>query len=513
MKLREDIVAVYREVHTWVGILAALFLFIAFYAGSVSMFEQTLQNWLTPESHLPAPVSLDRTPELMEKAFTAFPDARQNYTIVLTPDKTQPARLVWPQNPKSREHGPILLVAAALDPEGGLITEKQPPSETAHFIDVLHQRVGLPLPEDVAMPFMGVVALAYAIALVSGVIAFLPALKRTLFAVRLEGGKRRAWLDLHNVFGFFSLPFHVVMAITSVLFAFHEPIYAVQNILFHNDAHPAHARQHASPARETAPLLTPAALVASLARQAPGFEPDTLNYTTRPGPGGGTLTLRVAGHDPRFVMRGPNAGFAVMDPVTGHILSTDYLPGHQSGGFATITSFFSLHFGSYGGYPVRWAYLVLGFGGAFLFYTGNQLWIMARQRRERATGLVTATRGSRVLSSLTIGCTTGCMTGIAAIITFAAAVPNPMTYMPVALIYYATFLLCTVLAFILPVQTKARALFCITALSHIILAVAALTRGGSPDDDTSFIVAALALTLALLFFMVAKKRGYSGLTH
>lgn len=104
-------------------------------------------------------------------------------------------RSIWPQNPKSHEHGPTPLVAAALDTNGILITEKQPPSETAHFIDVLHQRVGLPLPEDVAMPFMGVVALAYAVALVSGVIAFLPALKRTLFAVRLEGGKRRAWLD------------------------------------------------------------------------------------------------------------------------------------------------------------------------------------------------------------------------------------------------------------------------------------------------------------------------------
>ncbi|MCH4092519.1 PepSY-associated TM helix domain-containing protein [Acetobacter sp.] len=511
MKLRDDIVSVYREVHSWVGILAALFLFIAFYAGSVSMFEQTLQNWLTPESHLPPPVSLDRTPELMEKAFAAFPDARGNYTIVLTPDKTQPARLVWPQNPKSREHGPNRLVAAALDPNGTLVTEKQPLSETAHFIDVLHQRVGLPLPEDLAMPFMGVVALAYAIALVSGVIAFLPALKRTLFAVRLEGGKRRAWLDLHNVFGFFSLPFHVVMAITSVLFAFHEPIYAVQNILFHSDAHPAHTRPHPSPARDAASPLTPAALVASLTQQAPGFEADTLNYVTRPGPGGGTLTLRVAGHDPRFVMRGPNAGFAVMDPVTGRILSTDYLPGHQSGGFATITSFFSLHFGSYGGYPVRWAYLVLGFGGAFLFYSGNQLWIMARRRRERATGLVTETRGSRILSSLTIGCSTGCMTGIAAIITLAAALPTPMTYMPVSLVYYGTFLFCTLLAFSLPSQSKARVLFGVTALSHITLAVAALTRGGSLGDGTSFIIAVLAVILALLFYMMAKKKGYSGL--
>lgn len=42
------------------------------------------------------------------------------------------------------------------------------------------------------------------------------------------------WMDAHNVAGIISLPFHLVMALTASVFAFHDGIYAVQNKLFHN---------------------------------------------------------------------------------------------------------------------------------------------------------------------------------------------------------------------------------------------------------------------------------------
>lgn len=511
MKLRADIVEVYRQVHSWVGILAGLFLFVAFYAGAISMFEQTLQNWLTPASSLPAPVSLERTPELMDKAFAAFPEARKTYTIVLAPDNTQPARLVWPRNPHASPHAPSVLVAAALDAKGDLVTATQPPSEVAHFIDVLHQRMGLPLPDAVAMPIMGLIALLYALALVSGTIAYLPALKKTLFAVRLEGGKRKAWLDLHNVFGFFSLPFHIVTAVTSVVFAFHEPIFAMQDMIFHKDGPPAaHVHAYAGPplvaAGHVAVPLEPAALVAALAQEAPGFVPSSLTYALRPGPEGGKLTLRVAGNDPRFVTRGPFGGFAGVDPATGHILSGDYLPGHQPTGFAVITSFFTLHFGSYGGAPVRWGYLVLGFAGAFLFYTGNQLWVVARRRRERGSGVLTDTRGTRLLYALTIGCCAGCVSGLAVVIAVAALSLQPLSYMQAALLYYAVFVLCVLLAFCLPADRKAPLLFLMAGVSNVFLAAAALVRGWHPDG-VSWAVAVVALALAAGLLLVPVRTG------
>ena len=44
MKMPTDVVKMYKEVHGWVGILSGLCLFIAFYAGALTMFELPLQR-------------------------------------------------------------------------------------------------------------------------------------------------------------------------------------------------------------------------------------------------------------------------------------------------------------------------------------------------------------------------------------------------------------------------------------------------------------------------------------
>lgn len=36
-------------------------------------------------------------------------------------------------------------------------------------------------------------------------------------------------------------------------------------------------------------------------------------------------------------------------------------------GQSAVNTFFMLHFGSYGGNPVRWMYLLMGLGGTLLF--------------------------------------------------------------------------------------------------------------------------------------------------
>ncbi|MFT9061108.1 MAG: PepSY-associated TM helix domain-containing protein, partial [Acetobacter orientalis] len=62
MKLRADLVQMYRDVHSWVGIIAGLFLFVAFYAGAITMLEEPLQQWASRPDVLPPPDSREQTP-------------------------------------------------------------------------------------------------------------------------------------------------------------------------------------------------------------------------------------------------------------------------------------------------------------------------------------------------------------------------------------------------------------------------------------------------------------------
>ena len=50
LKIGSDIIKVYKDVHTWAGIVCGLMLFIAFYAGAITMFEKPPVRWATPPS-------------------------------------------------------------------------------------------------------------------------------------------------------------------------------------------------------------------------------------------------------------------------------------------------------------------------------------------------------------------------------------------------------------------------------------------------------------------------------
>lgn len=544
MKLRADLVQLYRDVHSWVGIVAGIFLFVAFYAGAVTMFEEPLQSWASAPVALPPPVSLEQTPLLLEKALAAYPEARDDYTIAVTPDDAQRGRLTWDGSGGQVHHGPTQSMAAGLDGQGNLVVVPKTPSEAAHFVDVLHQQVGLPLPHTQAMVLMGAVALLYAVALVSGVIAYLPALMKTLFAVRLGQSVRKRWLDVHNLLGLFSLPFHLVMAISSVVFAFHGQIFAVEHMLFPGSSTGQHGGQHGgmhggghgggghagghggasgvgapsvtgaasassipvslpAPVPVSVPVLAPTEILAIMAQRAPGFVPEVLNYMQL---GHGKDVVRVFGHDVRYPTRGPTGGFVVLNSHTGAVQSGEYMPGHQPAKFAIVTTFFALHFGSFGGTSVRWGYVVLGLAGAFLFYTGNQLWIVSRRRRERESGLVVETRGTKLLAALTSGCTTGCVAGISAVFCAVPLLPYGGTYGAVSAVYYSMFCVFVVAAFCLPGQRGIRLLLAaaggVTACVPLMLCLHGAHLLRTPEGLG---VALMAALLSVFLFASAAK--------
>jgi len=437
MAIRTDIIRVYKDVHGWVGICSGIALFIAFYAGALTMFEDVIQRWASPPPALAAAPSLERSPELIAKVLEAHPEAARSFDVHVALGPEQPARLSWTVG--DAEHGPASTFYASLDTDGALQVAEQGPSGVAQWIDVLHQQVGLPFPHEIAMPIMGVVALLYAMALVSGVIILLPSLIKDLFAVRIGRNVKRMWLDIHNVLGLFSLPFHIVMALSAIVFAFHDQFYMAQGAVAPPPAR--EARAGGSPAPEARAALSPAEIVARLQRQAPGFEPLTLGF--QKGPRG--ESVRVTGRDTRYPMRGATFGVAVVDPYSGAIKSSDYMPGLQSAGFAVLSSFFALHFGNFGGPLVQWSYFLLGLGGAFLFYTGNLLWIESRRRRERKAGPVAQSRSTRVLAGLTVCSSLGCVAGIS--VTLAAAKILPLFGAATTgwhqILYYAPFLAMT----------------------------------------------------------------------
>ena len=414
MNIGSDIVKVYKDVHIWVGIVCGLMLFIAFYAGAITMFEKPLERWAAPPSALAEAPPLEDAEQLLAAVLAGYPQAANRYAIVVDIAPDQPARVIWSERGsrprESIEYG------ASFAADGSLQTERLRKSVAAGLVDRMHQYVGLPLPDNIANIIMGLVALAYAVALLSGLIVLLPTLARDVFALRVGRNLKRMWLDAHNALGIFSLPFHLVMALTSVVFAFHTPFYATKAKALYGGQ--IDWGQHEAPPTGEMPL--PAReLLARVHLQLPGFDVHNFSFQRN---GDGQLEATLYGLDERHGTRGRTWMRTHIDPYTGAVDTHD-LPGHMEGWSEAVNAFFALHFGSYGGNAVRWLYVLMGLAGAALFYTGNVLWIESRRRRQRGAGTVEQKRSARVLGCLAVGIALGSMAGISATIAVAKWLP------------------------------------------------------------------------------------------
>ncbi len=468
-KIRSDIVKVYKDVHIWVGILAGLMLFVAFYAGAITMFEKPLERWATPPSALAAPPPLERASDLVRAVLAEHPQAAKNYSVMVAITPDAPARVIW------RERGErprqFIEYGASLAPDGSLQVERLEKAPVAQLVDTLHQRVGLPLPDAAAHPVMGIVALLYLVALVSGVIILLPTLAKDFFALRIGRNIKRLWLDVHNALGFVSLPLHLVMALTSVVFAFHDPFYDVQGKVVYPNGIPWGEEAHALPPSPGAQLLSADVLLRRVRAQLPGFDVHSFTFQQV----GGRVEGRVTGLDVRHGTRARTSASTHLDPHTGAVDPHD-LPGRMERWDAAVNGFFMLHFGSYGGNPVRVLYLLLGLGGALVFYTGNLLWIESRRRKQRDQGLPEQKRSTRVLGALTVGVSLGCVAGISA--TVAATKWLPARVADVAAwhegIYYTVFVAAIAWAFLRGTARSAHELLWVAAFMTLLVPLGSL---------------------------------------
>lgn len=503
----------YLAVHTWVGIVSGLLLFIAFYAGAFSMLEPEITRWTQPAGARDISNDADAA---VKRFFETHPKAQGNLSVQLPNEHGQPLLLRYSQRDR---HEWLELGQDGQLRKPGLAAEDD---QSGNFVDYLHRKAGLPIPLDWAEPVIGVVSLLYALALISGVVVLLPSLVKDLFYLRLGANIKRKWLDVHNLLGVTSLPFHIVIAASAAVFGLHDLIYLAQDKIVYRDGLRQTAARDMPPRPSVqappADWLPPSAVVARVREQAPGFEPNGLRYAGLGTPRGMVL---VAGDDPRHFKRGARDGFAMVDPVDGRIFDSSYMPARAEGALATgVVTLFSLHFGSFAGDVGRVLYVLLGLSGALLFYTGNLLWIESRTKRQRqAPAVVTRPRHVRVMSALTVGVCLGCAAALpAALVAARWLAPWASDIDQVHQgTYYAVFAAALLWALWRGTATAAPALLWAAALGNALVPLSTLLLDASglgwpaalarPRDPGFWLLELLCAALALFFAWLARRQG------
>lgn len=364
--MRSATIRAWSVVHTWTSLICTLFLLMLCITGLPLIFHDEIDDVFNPEVWTPAHpdgplLSLD---EILEQAlqdrpgevplFMSFDIDRPVVNVTTGPTPDAPGHLMHFQ-PYDRTSG------APVEPPAD-------PGGVMEFLLQLHTDMFLGLP---GMLFLGAMGLLFIAAIVSGVVLYWPFMRGHHFGVlRTNRPGRVKWLDWHNLAGIVTLAWVLVVGVTGVINTLATPIYDYWKAEALADLVAPYGER---PVAQSLASLD--AAVAEARAAAPDME---LQFVAFPG-GGFSTDFHYA-----VFLHGDT-------PLTEHII-TPALIDAETGEFAALREMpwyvkalslsQPLHFGDYGGLPLKILWAILDLAAIAVLVTGLYLWI-ARRRRHR----------------------------------------------------------------------------------------------------------------------------------
>ncbi|EFW82444.1 PepSY-associated TM helix domain-containing protein [Pseudomonas savastanoi] len=264
----------------------------------------------------------------------------------------------------------------ALDARTGEALEM--PSANGGFMMVmlrLHVDMYANLPGKLLLAFMG---LLFVVAIVSGTVLYAPFMRKLEFGqVRVNKSRRTRWLDLHNLIGVVTLTWALVVGVTGVISACADLLIAS----WRNDA----LATMIAPYKDAPPLTqrAPATRLLEIAESAaPGMQADFIAF---PG------TRFSSEHHYAVFLKGNThltahlATPVLIDAQTLQVTAVVERPWYMD----VLGMSQPLHFGDYGGMPMKILWAVLDMLTIIVLGSGVYLW-WVRRRAARSVSVIRA---------------------------------------------------------------------------------------------------------------------------
>ncbi|WP_406677672.1 PepSY-associated TM helix domain-containing protein [Rhodopseudomonas infernalis] len=322
-------------------------------------------------------------PDLQLAAATASPGSASVESMVARAMAARPGEVV-PYLFYDRDH-PILKVPTAAsmtaDPAsfhyqvfdtrtGAQIAVPQPNEGFLYVMTRLHLDLFAGVPGTL---FLGSMGLLLVIAIVSGVVLYGPFTRRLAFGVvRTDGSRRRTWLDLHNLLGVVTLAWFGVVSFTGVVNTLAAPIelawQANQLVEMASQAKPAASEGRRASIDE---------VLREVRAAVPGMNVMTVAFPGTPFATPSHVAIFLTGNTPitsRILKP------ALADASTGQVVSVRDMPWYATALFMSQP----LHFGDYGGLPLKIIWALLDVATIVVLISGLYLWWAKRPYREAA---------------------------------------------------------------------------------------------------------------------------------
>lgn len=357
--------------HSALGLAFAALIYVVCLSGTLAVFVNELQRWEQPDAPVVAPgLNIDAIAAVVANGYEkAKAEGGAHDLFVMGPGGNSSRLAVYFHDDASGVEGAWLANA-----RGELVTPITAP--WSEFVAELH--TALHLPRTWGLLLVGLVGVALLSSLISGVLSH-PRIFKDAFALRWGGSRRLREADLHNRLAVWGLPFHIAVSLTGALIGLSTLIVGVLALAAYdgNSEKAFSAILGPMPWADDTPAPVPdiAAMVRHVKLASPDAEFVSANLQH----------VATAGQVVHLGMKTP--GHLALSNVyyfngAGQPLGDG---GLETGGVGQriLGMLQPLHFGWFGGIPVKLAYGVLGLALSIIAYNGVTIWLVRRRDKGR----------------------------------------------------------------------------------------------------------------------------------
>lgn len=373
--LSQKSIKTWYTVHKWTSLVCTAFLLLLCLTGLPLIFHEELDHLLGthPEApELPASTAMANLDAVVAQGLAQRPGEVAKFFSF---DEHEP--LIYLATAEAPNTHPDDSHTLVLDARTAQIIDAPPFDEGIMYILFkLHVDLFAGLP---GMLFLGLMGILFVVAIISGIVVYAPFMRKLDFGtVRTTKSTRLKWLDLHNLLGIVTLAWGIVVGGTGVINTLAIPVLKFW--------------QMGQLAEMTAPYqgLPPAqnlgsvdAAVATARQAAPDMTPAFVAYPGSDFSSDNHFAVFMRGNTPLTArLLTP----ALIDAETGELTDMRPMPWYVTALFVSQP----LHFGDYGGMPMKIIWAVLDMITIVILGSGLYLWLGRRRTSmdERCNELV-----------------------------------------------------------------------------------------------------------------------------
>lgn len=394
---------IYFNTHTISGIMICALLYVIFFAGSFSFFRDEISAWQKNRSAYAYPAtasdydsvldSLHAAHNLLGRDITFYIQDNnvQAYVSMGTSQDTTVKRKESAEKPARRGRGRGNGDSAYFQYDfkrgrAGSYAESYDMGEflyRLHFLAQLNQ-----VPIHIGTPFgylvAGIVSFLFLFALITGLLLHWDKIVSNFFTFRPWNKWKTVWTDMHTALGVIGFPFQLMYAVTGIVLIINTVlILPFSKFLYEGESEKLYTDLGYNDPSTYEYLYQP--LDAHVA-----LNPYLKEVHERwPGSHISRVYLKNYGDESMHITVEATADYATAFAGAGKMVfhpASNGIVYEKSPDSATYISrvravIYRLHFGDFGGYPVKIIFFVLGIMGCLVIVSGILIWLVARDKK------------------------------------------------------------------------------------------------------------------------------------